>query len=227
MADRKFATWEWRGNGKVVKVDVRMRWGSDEAQGKRKYKLDDITKPEHAPTFFIQRDDEDLFIDLEHGNITELAEMLKAHLNEWYTIEWSDKLVVVVKSEGSEALRSYEQKVQQTSFEITVEEWSEGTQTKTGDVWSRKKDVGYGEKRYACNLKEAYGKTRHSWRREERGTVLGVVDDTPENRAALKAMEEQLSGLFAKIQQFLSGDQLQTSLSQAVLRQLMPPDSGV
>lgn len=222
MADRKFADWEWRGHGKVLKVEVRMKWGTDKSDGKKKHLLEDITNPENAPTFFIKRDDDGLFIDLEHGNITELGRMLREHLEGWYAIEWTRKLVVTVRSTTSEARKSYDDYLQKTSFSMRVEEWSEGTQPKTGAVWSRREGrVGYLKKKYGVDIREAMKQDRE-WER----ITLGILDDTPENRQALEEIEAKIVELSRMLQQFLSGEQLKQTLANAAIQNLLPQGGG-
>ena len=226
MTDRKFADWEWRGNTAaleavgqgIIKLEVRMRWGSDKLTGRKKYHLDDITNPKQAPIFFIKHPDP--FIEIESGDISELAKMARELLEEWFKIDWKPKLVVAVTASTSIDQWDRERGVRMNSgFEMSVSGWDEGVQSKTGRIFRREHDR-WGEKRhkYAGDIKSSReGKST----RADKITVA-VIDDTPENRKALEDMSAGLNDLMRRLQQFLRDDNLQQTLADAAFRKLLP-----
>ena len=226
MTDRKFAEWEWRGNTAaleavgqgIVKLEVRMRWGSDKLTGRKKYHLDDITKPENAPTFFIKHPDP--FIEIESGDIVELAKTARELLKEWFKIDWKPKLVVTVTASTSIKQWDREKGVRMNSgFEMSVSGWDEGVQPKTGRIFRRESDR-WGEKRlkYVGDIKSAREGKSNSLDK----TTVAVLDDTPENRKALEEMSAGLNDLMRRLQQFLADDNLSHTLAEAAFRKLLP-----
>lgn len=226
MTDRKFAEWEWRGNTAaleavgqgVIKLEVRMRWGSDKLTGRKKYHLDDITNPKQAPTFYIKHPDP--FIEIESGDIAELGKMTRELLEEWFKIDWKPKLVVTVTASTSIKQWDREKGVRLNSgFDMSVSGWDEGVQPKTGRIFRRESDR-WGEKRrkYVGDIKSA----REGKSNSQDKTTVAVLDDTPENRKALEDMAAGLNELMKRLQKFLGDDDLHQTLASAAINMLLP-----
>jgi len=229
MADQKFCIWEWEGQGKKHTIEVRISWGP---KAKGKYQTYDITAEAHEPVFSIHCSDPPL--DLEDGDIKRLSQRLKADLEAFHQIKWEPKLLVSFSAVTDERTVDHQQTVlKSTGFKLMVTEWEEGTRSSDGAVLYRQLDPKITKVRLADDdppPEYTFTGSSMSYKKLRKGTlvdsnrnafpyrdaIVGAVEDTPENRAALDAIQDRITQLGETLSAFLAEDQLQQTLTTGV-----------
>ena len=228
-SDRKLAVWEWKGEAhQEHMVEVRMKWGNDIWKDCIKTASSSV-EDDSMPIFYVKMDRPDVLI--ESGDLRELAQKVVATLDGFYKIEWASKLVVSMNTGAEKVVDPEANKVPlRTSFKIRVREVGFGT-SPTGKAFYRHKareydrGLAYQEGTMAEAIKPPkarYGSTL--W--DKNSTILGVVDDTPENRAAIQNLCDRVDQLRMQLITFMQGDDaLQHALTMSA-KQLMAPKDG-
>lgn len=172
-ADRVFATWTWKDQAVYpwhgLKFDVRYRHGR--------------TIQEDAPTFYIdtekQSHESPIRVQIEDGSLTELRKKLDEMIRGALTIKWTPVLVVKVNN--------HEGGWQFDKGRVIEFGWRE---RERGSL------LGKLVERVPAESSDGNTEVRVNWydpqrerdEAQEKNTTLAVLDDTPENRAALASI---------------------------------------
>lgn len=224
MTDRKFGTWDWKGEaGQAVSMEVRVKWGDETWKDLIKTANSGLDA-ERMPIFYVKLVKPDMTI--ESGSLQELAAKVVETLDGFFKIEWSPKLVVEMNT-GSEkfVVPEANKKPLRADFTIRVIKVAVGA-TQEGVSYYRfgkkdeRRDYTYrqGTIEEACKPSpERWGKTL--WSADH--TILGVVDDTPENQAAIQDLCDRVDELRLRLINFMQGDDaLQNALTLGAKRLL-------
>lgn len=227
MSDRKFCVWEWNGEAEKRAIEVRMKWGSESWKDLIKTPATTVDG-EHMPIFYAQLTDPNVLI--ESGDLRELAKKVVGTLEDYHRIEWGPKLIVSINEEGPR-FRSDPETDDSLygSLAFNVREASEGV-TPKGEVYHRYYGYGGGWTHSKGTLADACKgpDEQHRYRKSlvpDHNVLLGIVNDTPENRGAIKNLTDQLNRLRQQLLTFMKGDDaLQAALKLGATRQLLSPE---
>lgn len=217
MADRQLAEWDWKSGvvEESVTVQVRMKHGQ-----KSGFHLNNIKGG--APTFYIKHDDPP--IDLEDGDLTRLAKRLDEELESFFHIEWKPKLVVACYMEGEDDLcpeKEKKRRMSRTKIVVIVDKWDEGVRSCNGQKLYRAEGdqiYPHTDKVHAFYHKKDI--RSHYTTRFDPPTTIAVIDDTPENRAALDTIRKKLVELGEGLGGFLAQEKIESALAGNVTKLL-------
>ena len=205
MADRKFAVWKWsqKGGPEVVELEVRVKWGG------RDFDLDLISGKGNGPTFYISHPDP--LFEMEGTDLQHLADLASEELEQ--------KLVVSLLDNDLKA---------EPTICIVYRTVEYGV-THNGDAilrWPQShSSYGHRYERKPLDELDLAGTKNYDLVPGHDYKFLGMVDDTPENRAALEALQEQIRSMREQLKAFMAGDKLQKALSNINLKNLLPQAS--
>jgi len=228
MSDRKFADWKWEGSCEIVNVEVRMRWGTERD-------IDAIQRD--PPTFYIKTTSQ-LPLAVQSSDIAELAKLFVAECEMFFAITWAPKLVVHCALEADTypepiVKHGYGQgyaTLSKTKLVIRVHSWDEGVRSDGKMFYRADRDVDTDRnvrerdpnnpirkldewRTPARNILDEYARGHYD---RDSTVALALIDDTPENRAALAQIDDGLRDLTAKLAAFLQPDKIEAALANGM-----------
>jgi hypothetical protein len=220
--DRKFDSWLWHD--------------MNEATDSRYTFEVRITRPENVAEgpigYYIKSQDPPLHV--KAGTLEELRAKLDKRVRSWLSVEWQPKILVLVKHTQDD-----EHDVDTTvSLNLETRRFEEGKATRDGKLWWR--FVGEGGNYdsqfahhgsivdYDGNLGGCDWESRSYSAKEDKEALQAerkarrrVIDDTPENRVALQAIQDGIILLAKKLDGLLSAETIKDTLANVRIDRLL------